>query len=315
MRQFNQVFENSILKGCLLVKAIQCNQLTKNFGDKTVLTGVDLEIHTGSIVGLLGKNGAGKTTLNRILTGLSFATSGDVCIFENGAKCGNRKISFLSENISVFPNLSAYENLCQVFLINGLTPDAKRINNILDVISIENSKKRAGKFSLGMTRRLQIAMAVLVVEQDIIILDEPTNGLDINGVLWLKELLESLKRNGKTLIITSHAIRELENTLSHYSIMSGGKIVSFGRMSDLQEANTVISLYDADVDKVSSILSDNGIVNSISPGAVTISHSNADISQKCMALFLENRIVPLNFSSQKKSLVDLFFSYTGDYHA
>ncbi|MDR0918437.1 MAG: ABC transporter ATP-binding protein [Oscillospiraceae bacterium] len=297
------------------MEAIQCNNVTKKFGDKTVLKGINFKIDAGSSVGLLGKNGAGKTTLNRILTGLSFATSGETFIKGDTPKCGNKTIGFLSENISVFPNLTACENLSQVFLINNIKPDINKIQSILDTVSIENSKKKAGKFSLGMKRRLQIAMSVLSVERDIIILDEPTNGLDINGVLWLKNLLCDFKDKGKTLIITSHAIRELENILSHYSIISDGKIVAFGKMSDICETDTVISLNPTDIIKVTELLNNNEISHSFSNNTVTVNDSNLELTQKCMALLLKANIVPLNFSTQSKSLVDLFVSYTEEKNA
>jgi|GEM_PF-776015 len=297
------------------MQAIRCNNLSKKFGGKVVLSGIDIVIPNGAAVGLLGKNGAGKTTLNRILTGLSFASSGEVFIHECAPAHGNNKVAFLSENISIFPTLSAFENLYQIYLINGINPGKNVIQNTLEMVSIENEKKPAGQFSLGMKRRLQIAMSVLVVERDVLILDEPTNGLDINGVVWLRDLLLSFIKRGKTLIITSHAIRELESILSHYAIMSNGKIVSFGKMSDIMETEIVITLNEGEVSKVADMLAKNRIESKIFGNVITIKNNSPDLSQICMTLFLENKVVPIAFSSQEKSLVDLFLSHTGDDNA
>lgn len=100
-----------------------------------------------------------------------------------------RKNKLLSENISVYPNLNAIDNIKQIYLINNIKPDKKRISELLDIICIDNIKKPVKQFSLGMKRRLQIVMSTMIIPRDIIILDEPTNGLDLSGLLWLKKII------------------------------------------------------------------------------------------------------------------------------
>ncbi len=292
------------------MQTILANQVYKQFGKKTVLDGLDLSIEGGSVVGLLGRNGAGKTTLNRIMTGLSFPSKGEVLICGEKPKCGSGKISFLSENISVFPYLTAAENLEQVFFLNRLTPDQKRIQGILEEISIENSKKKVANFSLGMKRRLQVAMAVLVVDREIMILDEPTNGLDINGVLWLKELLLQLKKKERTLIVTSHAISELESVLSHYAILSKGKIVEFGSVSAMGNQGVLFTLNRDEIDKAKLCFEQNSIeFEQLDAERVLIPNTEESSVHRYLQMLLNYGVVPMQFSLKKNSLVDLFVSY------
>lgn len=291
---------------------IYTKNLRKEYGDKTVLSDINIDISSGAIVGLLGKNGAGKTTFNKILTGLSFPTEGEVLVCGSTPKCGSQKVGFLSENISIFPTLSAYDNLAQIFLINNMKPDKKRITDILETISIENTKKTANKFSLGMKRRLQIAMSTLVSDRDVLILDEPTNGLDINGVIWLQELLEKLKQKNKTIIMTSHAIKQLEGVLTSYFILNQGTIVASGDMDSIKSVNISIKLQRDDFHKASNSLQNIGVSFFLEENnsKIIIKDATEEISNTCIKVLMMNSVIPISFETNKKSLVDIFVSST-----
>lgn len=294
------------------MRTISLNQVYKQYGKKDVLKSLNLEIESGSVVGLLGKNGAGKTTLNRILTGLSFPSKGTVLICGEKPQCGSGKVSYLSENIAIFPYLSAAENLAQIYLMNGLKPDKIKIANILDQISIENSKKKASQFSLGMKRRLQIAMTILVLDREIVILDEPTNGLDLNGVIWLKEMLRSFVEQDRTLIITSHAINELEPILSHYAILAQGHIVDFGKTKEIANAGLLVKLKKEDMHKVVECLNQKTVqFSSYGEDSLMLLGAEESANNAYLKLLIENGVTPIEFSFKKQSLVDIFMSYSG----
>ena len=197
--------------------------IQKRYGLKTVLRVISINVRQGDIYGLIGKNGSGKTTLFRILTGLIQAYDGKVSIREiNGRQS---KISAVIGTPSLFLNMSAVQNMkAQAYLL-GMN-DNRKIEQLLCTVGLENCGKKVVKdFSLGMTQRLKLAIALLG-EPDILILDEPSNGLDPDGIVELRELLLDLNRsNGVTLLISSHILNELEQLVTCIGILHNGEIV------------------------------------------------------------------------------------------
>lgn len=202
-----------------------CENINKSY-DHPVLKGCSLHVPAQSIYGLIGKNGAGKTTLMRIISGLQTADSGNVYLFGNlnNTEMARRRIGAIIETPAIYSNMSAMDNLkTQAILMEERQID---ISRLLDLVGLQDAgKKKAKNFSLGMKQRLGIAM-VLVGRPDLIILDEPTNGLDPQGIIELRELI--LKLNSRyriTFLISSHILSELGKLATHYSFLNDGCIV------------------------------------------------------------------------------------------
>lgn len=209
---------------------LEIKKLCKDYGKSHILKNVDLSVPKGSIFGLVGRNGAGKTTLMRILTGLSEATSGTYSIA--GIESSDRKILSVRrrmgstiESPAIFRNLSAYDNVKLQYINLGMT-SYHSIPALLELVDLQNTgKKKAGKFSLGMRQRLGIAVA-LCGNPDILILDEPINGLDPQGIIQMREILLRINRERHTTImISSHILEELSKLATHYAFLEKGEIL------------------------------------------------------------------------------------------
>ena len=202
--------------------------IQKKYGGNTVLRDVSMHVARGGIYGLVGKNGSGKTTLLRILTGQIQDYSGTVSV-------GGAKIAAIINDPALFLNMSAFDNLKEQAHLLGLRGDAK-IDAALRMVGLEQcGRKPVKQFSLGMTQRLKLALALLE-RPDILILDEPINGLDPEGIAGLRALLRDLNRSGITMIISSHILSELEQTATCLGILHDGKIVKELTMREIAQA-------------------------------------------------------------------------------
>jgi ABC-2 type transport system ATP-binding protein len=219
------------------MNCIETSQLTHHYSaNETAVDNVALSVPNGSIYGFLGPNGAGKTTTLRLILGLIKKQSGTISIF--GKSFGEnrldilRNIGSLIESPSLYGHLTAYENL--LILQKIYQCPIERIKEVLTLVGLSNTgKKRAGKFSLGMKQRLSIAMALLN-NPKLLVLDEPTNGLDPQGILEMRELLKQLNREKSiTIIISSHLLAEIEKIATHVGIINHGKLIFQGTMSEL----------------------------------------------------------------------------------
>ena len=199
---------------------ITVKQLSKSYKDKTILDNITFTIESGTVSGLLGVNGAGKSTLMKILFGLVQKSSGEIR-FDRSYK-NKHLLGALIEAPAIYHNLSAFDNLKTKALLYDI-PDSK-IFETLEIIGLSNTgKKKAGKFSLGMKQRLGIGMAILTDPQ-FLILDEPTNGLDPDGINELLDLIRSLKAEGMTILVSSHQLLEISKVADHILILDKGKI-------------------------------------------------------------------------------------------
>lgn len=202
-------------------KILKTTNLCKAFNGQEVVSNISLNIEENSIYGLLGPNGAGKSTILKMVTGILKPTSGKIEFDGHTWKRNDLKyIGALIEMPPLYENLTAYENLKVRTNILGL-PD-KRIDEVLQIVSLtETGKKRAGQFSLGMKQRLGIAIALLN-NPKLLILDEPTNGLDPVGIEELRELIRSFPQKGITVILSSHILSEVQQMADHIGIIAGG---------------------------------------------------------------------------------------------
>ena len=200
---------------------IQVQKLRKSYKDREVLKNISFEIKEGSICGLLGINGAGKSTIMKIIFGLENADSGAV-IFNGGKNAGIYEIGALIETPAIYMNLSAFDNLKTRALLYDISDE--RINEVLNLIGLSNTgKKKAESFSLGMKQRLGLGMAI-ITSPDLLILDEPTNGLDPDGIKELLNLMISLKKSGMTILLSSHQLYEVSKVADKIVILHDGQI-------------------------------------------------------------------------------------------
>ena len=221
---------------------IELNDITMEFGGNRVLDKVNLTVNKGDIYGFVGENGAGKTTVMRILTGLIKQTSGTYKIL--GASWDSKKIyderSKVVKNTEtpeIYTNFNAYDNLKLALILAGKKPDKNKIEQTLKNVGLEaeiKSKKKAGNFSLGMRQRLGIAMAA-VDEAELLILDEPINGLDPTGIVEIRNLILDLHSKGVTVFISSHILSELSMIATRYGIISHGKMIREFEASEIEK--------------------------------------------------------------------------------
>jgi len=202
---------------------LETRGLKKLYGKQPAVSDVSLKIPKGSIYGLLGPNGAGKTTTLKMLTGLLYPSAGEIIVFnEPWQRKHLERIGALIESPALYGNLTAVENLLVHTKLMGLPKE--RIDEVLEIVDLKDTgKKLAGRFSLGMKQRLGIAIALLG-HPDLLILDEPTNGLDPIGIQELRELIRSFPQRGITVILSSHILAEVAQLVDHIGIISDGEL-------------------------------------------------------------------------------------------
>ena len=217
------------------------NSLSKRYRDFKALDGLTMSVPKGAIYGVVGKNGAGKTTLIRLICGLQSPTSGDYTLY--GRKSGDRDIAksrrrmgAVVEAPSIYMDMTAEENLRQQYRVLGL-PSFDGITELLKLVGLgDTGKKKARHFSLGMRQRLGIAVA-LAGAPDFLVLDEPVNGLDPQGIVEMRELILKLNREkGITVLISSHILDELSRLATHYGFLDGGRMVKEISAKELENA-------------------------------------------------------------------------------
>ena len=202
---------------------LETKELTKKFGRQKAVDNLSLQIEKNSVYGLLGPNGAGKSTTLKMITGMLHKTSGEI-LFEDKpwSRADLEKIGALIEMPPLYDNLTAWENLKARTLLLGL-PDS-RIKEVLEIVDLKNTgKKKSGQFSIGMKQRLGIAIALLNHPR-LLILDEPTNGLDPLGIQELRDLIKSFPEQGITVILSSHILAEVEQIADHIGIINNGRL-------------------------------------------------------------------------------------------
>lgn len=221
---------------------IAAEHIRKKYGGKTILQDTNIHVKQGAIYGLVGKNGSGKTTLLRILAGLINDYGGHVTVGKSGRRKG--KVAAVIKDPSLFLNMSAVGNMQEQACLLGIH-DHTIIEQALRLVGLGNCNCKPVKaFSLGMTQRLKLGMTLLE-QPDILILDEPTNGLDPDGIAELRELLFDMNRSdGTTIIISSHILSELEHIATCFGILHDGKIVKEADIDDVtQEGLNLEQLY------------------------------------------------------------------------
>ena len=292
---------------------LETEKLTHKFSDREiVLRDIGLQVPCGAIYGFLGPNGAGKTTTLRLVLGLLRKQQGTVRVFGKAFDAHRveilRMIGSLIESPSLYGHLTAVENLRVWQKVYQCSE--KRIGEALEIVGLQGTgNKRAANFSLGMKQRLSIAIALLH-EPSLLILDEPTNGLDPNGIIEVRELLRTLNRErGMTILISSHLLSEIERLVTHLGVIHKGVLLFQGRLEDLQEQqtrNSVVSFETSDSRRAAAILAANGLVAAHVNGQITIPIVEKEIIARLNRQFIDAGIEVYQIRVVKHDLESIF---------
>lgn len=227
---------------------LKVSGLTKQFGKKVAVNNIDFEISKGEVFGLLGPNGSGKSTTLRMVLTLIKPSSGSIHLFGNSdLVISLKKVGVVLESSNYYPELSAMNNLKISARIKGVNED--KIEPALERVGLLNDKKNKVKtFSLGMKQRLSIA-AALLNEPEFMIFDEPTNGLDPHGIAEMRDIINSFSKEGKTILVASHLLSEMEKICTHIAILKNGVIREHGELRSLTKDHTSLEAYFLDKTK------------------------------------------------------------------
>ena len=292
---------------------LKCEKLCKTFGKKEILKNVSLEVKQGDILGFIGPNGAGKTTTIKLILGLQSITSGKVNIngydIEKEFKHALKKVGAIVENPDMYMYLSGYQNLELVAnLYKGVTKG--RIDEVVKLVKLEKRiDDKVSKYSLGMRQRLGIAQAILH-KPNLLILDEPTNGLDPEGIKEMRELLVNLATKEKmAILISSHNLAELDNFCNKVCIIKNGEVIETSEISKIKkEASQELKIFEVDdINLAKKVLKEIVILDE-SKFELKISKDEVpDVIKK----LVENKVKIYEVKQEEKTLEDAFFEKTG----
>lgn len=290
---------------------IETSNLTKRYGKQNALDNVSMRVRQGEIYGLIGKNGAGKSTFFKVLMGLTSKSSGEMSILEETSISGldesRRSIGFMM-GASFFPYLTAAENLEYFRKLKGIT-DKNEVNRVLDLVEMTNVKKKFKTFSMGMKQRVSIANA-LMGNPDIVILDEPINGLDPQGIADFRKVIQRLNRERKmTFIVSSHILGELDLMATRFGFLNNGILVEEIDREEIRKKiqNQVIVKVD-NVEKASYLLEEHfeAIDYKVNGDKEIIISHLTDHTEEIAELFMSNGLKLSKLNAQEQSLEDYF---------
>ena len=297
---------------------IETRDITKVYGEQTVVNKVNLHVQKGRIYGLLGRNGAGKTTIMKMILGLTAITSGEVDVFGKNIKGNERRIypriGAIIETPGFYPNLTGTENL-EIFAKLRGTAQPNAVKEALDVVGLPyRDKKLFSKYSLGMKQRLGIANAIFH-DPELLILDEPTNGLDPIGIAEMRNFILSLsKERGKTILISSHILSEIAMLADDIGIIHGGVLLEESSFAALERKNRkYIQIQVSDPKRATLVLEQQFGLRQYEiedDACIRLYDTDADIAAINKALMLEN-IAVISSQMCNDSLEDYFKKVTG----
>jgi ABC-type multidrug transport system ATPase subunit len=294
---------------------IDTTGLTFNFGDQTVVKSLSLQVPEGSIYGFLGPNGAGKTTTIKLLLNLLQVQQGSINIF--GKELKNNRLEILSqigsliEQPAIYHHLTGKENLLNRALL--LQVSAKRVDEMLNLVHLTDAAhKKAEQYSLGMKQRLGIALALLS-DPKLLILDEPTNGLDPNGIIEIRELLVKLvKEHHKTVFISSHLLAEIERMATHVGIINHGELLFQGSIKELESMNKpLVQIETNNTADAANYLSRNNVtVSDVTEQHIYVPYTSKQQMGEINALLNKMGYVVYSINKQQQDLEKLFLAIT-----
>ncbi|MFJ7736945.1 ABC transporter ATP-binding protein [Lysinibacillus sp. NPDC097287] len=298
---------------------VQTENLSKSFGKERAVAGLDLKIRKGEIYGFLGPNGAGKTTTIRMLLGLMKPTSGKIKIFQKDVMKERieilSKIGSLVENPSYYPHLTAYENLEALRKILGVPKS--RIDEVLAIVRLtEAANKKVKGFSLGMKQRLGIA-ASLLHNPELLILDEPTNGLDPSGIIEIRNLIKRLPSEyGMTVVISSHLLSEIDQMATTVGIVSKGKLIfqdSIDAMRMHAQPKVIFKVNKSEQAWRSLVA--NGIKAECKEGQIVLDECSDEKVAQIVQILVQEGFSVYRVEEEKQSLEDIFLQMTAGVQA
>ena len=298
---------------------IEAQGLTKRYGSKTAVDDVTFTVHPGKVTGFLGPNGAGKSTTMRMIVGLDHPTHGTVTV--NGREYAQHRaplaeVGALLDAKAVHTGRSAYNHLMAMAATHGI--GKARVNQVIEMTGLETvARKRVGSFSLGMGQRLGIASALLG-DPHTLILDEPVNGLDPEGVVWVRNLVRYLASEGRTVFLSSHLMSEMALTADHIIVVGRGRVLADAPVADIvaRAAGTTVRVRSPQASRLVELLAGPGVsFTSTAPQAVEITGSTAEAIGEAAAAA---QLVLHELTPVTGSLEDAYMSLTQDsveYHS
>jgi ABC-2 type transport system ATP-binding protein len=292
---------------------IEAHGLTKRYGDKTAVDGLSFTVRPGVVTGFLGPNGAGKSTTMRLILGLDAPTSGSVTV--NGQPYQRhaaplREVGALLDARSVHPGRSAYHHLLALAQTCGI--GRSRVDEVIEAVGLAGvARRRAGGFSLGMGQRLGIA-AALLGDPATVILDEPVNGLDTEGIRWIRSLLQGLAAEGRTVFVSSHLMGEMALTAQHLIVIGRGRLIADTGMEEFvaRAAPGVVRVRSTDPTGLAALLRSREVaVSEDGDGALAVSGLSTD---QVGRLAGGAGITLLELTAQQASLEEAFVDLTRD---
>ncbi|MBD5493459.1 MAG: ATP-binding cassette domain-containing protein [Lachnospiraceae bacterium] len=295
---------------------LKTNSLSKSYKNFKALNGLSMNVPKGAIYGFVGKNGAGKTTLIRLICGLQEPTSGEYTLYgrkntDKDIAKSRRRVGGVVETPSIYLDMTAVDNLKQQYLILGL-PSFDGIDDILKLVGLEGTgKKKAKNFSLGMRQRLGIAIA-LVGDPDFLILDEPVNGLDPQGIIEMRELILRLNREKQiTVLISSHILDELSKFATYYGFIDNGHIIKEMSAKELEDAcRKCVRMEVSDTKALARVLDKMNIEYKILSDTQADVYAKLNVSQLAKALEEENCEIT-SMQEHDESLESFYVSLVG----
>ncbi|TWE09434.1 ABC transporter ATP-binding protein [Rudaeicoccus suwonensis] len=300
--------------------AIETRSLTKVFGSQRAVDGIDLLVPRGSVYGFLGPNGSGKTTTIRMLLGLVTPTDGERRILGEPLPAGLlpalQRVGSLIEGPAFHPYLSGRANLQRLDAADTRADAGtcgQRIDAALDRVGLTPAGgKKFRTYSLGMKQRLAIA-AALLAPRDLLVLDEPTNGLDPQGTREVRHLVASLAEEGITVLISSHLLSEIQQICSHIGVMRAGRLVAQGAIDDLRQSQTTrLTLTTPDTATATKILEQQGVSHLEATGSQVTGRPGELRPEDLVAALVTAQVRVQAFAFERPSLEDYYVSLTGE---
>ena len=317
MSTVNRAVDKNILlrKDKNMEYVMELEGLTKTFGKKTAVDNFSLKIEKGHICGLIGPNGAGKTTIMRMMAALTEPDSGEMKFFgSTNLDEARSRMSFIIEEPYMEHSMTARENMQYLRFIRGVA-DESRIDMLLDFVGLKDvGKKKVGRFSLGMRQRLGIAMSLLA-KPEFMVLDEPINGLDPEGIIDVRKMLLKLTEEEKiTILISSHILKELSELCTDYAIVNHGKLIEkLSHEELLLKTKTFIGLRTNDIGRTCTVLEGSlGIRNyKVSPENEIMIFERLEDLERISSIVTQNNLTITKINVEGESLEDYYIGKVG----